>query len=233
MALATWWRGDALPPLTPISGLNVTVSDDVAGIARLTGLDRNEVEARLGAGHRVYVASLDGAAASYGWVATLSAAIGELDLAFALPAGDRYLWDFVTLPAWRGRGIYPRLLRAIVAQEGRAAARFWIIAAPENVASGKGIAKAGFAPVGDLSFLRERGVGTVAIGDGERARAGATLLGVALFEAIESGRVVSPCWRCVIEQHASGTEEAACWPAQHGAGHVCACVPAGAAPVKR
>ena len=229
MALATWWRGDGLPRLAAIPDLGIEMGADVASIQRRTSLAAEEVAARLAAGHRIYVASLDGTPTSYGWVATLSASIGELALEFALPASDRYLWDFVTLPEWRGRGIYPRLLQAIIEHESTAE-RFWIIAAPENAASGAGIAKAGFAPVGDLAFLRDRGAGSVAIGSADRARVGAALLGVTFFEAIQSGRIVSPCWRCVIEQHASGAGDAACWPRHpRGSAHVCTCVTAAAA----
>jgi GNAT superfamily N-acetyltransferase len=224
MALATFWRGDAQPELALLPGLTVEVGTDVELIADLTKLALDEVEARLSAGHRIYIASVDGIPAASGWVATLSASIGELELHFALPASDRYLWDFVTLPEWRGRGIYPRLLQGIVAAEGITAERFWIIHAPENVASGSGIAKAGFEPISDLSFLPEAGVGTVALGSAERAKVGAALLGVSFFEAIQSGRIVSPCWRCVIEQHAVGANGAACWP-NHGDAHTCTCVP--------
>jgi GNAT superfamily N-acetyltransferase len=230
MALATWWRGDALPELNPIPGLEVAVGDGLEAIARLTALSRDEAAARLEAGHRVYVASIDGTPAAYGWVATMSASIGELAMAFAVPERDRYLWDFVTLPAFRGRGIYPRLLQGIVASEGVAADRFWIIHAPENAASSSGIAKAGFTAVSELSFLPGDGVGAVIVDRPERARFGAALLGVATYEAVQSGRVVSPCWRCVIEQHAIGEGSAPCWPSE-GAAHACSCVPgpAGAA----
>lgn len=224
MALATWWQGDSLPHLPPLSGFDVEVGADVDRIAALTSLGHDEVEARLGAGHRIYIAMVDGIPTSYGWVATLASSIGELDVSFSLPAGDRYLWDFVTLPEWRGRGLYPRLLQAIISHELAAAQRFWIINAPENAASGKGIAKAGFTPVGDLSFLRDRRVGSVAIADEERARAGAALLGVDFLAAIQDGRLVSPCWRCVIEQHtihgAGG-----CWPeTPNRSSSDCACV---------
>ena len=168
---------------------------------------------------------MDGVPAAYGWVATLSASIGELSLEFSLPASDRYLWDFVTLPEWRGRGIYPRLLQGIVEAEGVQAERFWIIHAPENAASGSGVTKAGFESVGDLSFLREAGVGTVALARADRARVGAALLGVQFFEAVQSDQIVSPCWRCVIEQHAIGAGDAACWPGDgHGSALTCSCI---------
>jgi hypothetical protein len=123
------------------------------------------------------------------------------------------------------------LLLGIVEAEGLQAERFWIIHAPENAASGSGITKAGFEPVSDLSFLPERGagVGTVALASADRARVGADLLGVQFFEAIQRCRVVSPCWRCVIEQHAIGAHGAACWPGDgHSSAHSCSCIPGAA-----
>ena len=161
----------------------------------------------------------------------MSASIGELEMAFAVPERDRYLWDFATLPAFRGRGIYPRLLQEILAREGSGAERFWIIHAPENTPSSSGIAKAGFTAVSELSFLPGASVGAVIMERPERARFGAALLGVETYEAVQSGRVVSPCWRCVIEQHAIGENSAPCWPSEGGTAHACACIaaPAGLA----
>jgi GNAT superfamily N-acetyltransferase len=225
MALATWWRGDTLPHLETLPGLTVRVGTDVAQIVTLTSLESAEVQARLDAGHHIYIASLDAEPVSYGWVATLSASIGELPLEFALPTSDRYLWDFVTLPEWRGRGIYPRLLQEIIHQEGPAAQRFWIIYAPENGASGAGIGKAGFEQVSELSFLREQGIATVALAPTDRAQVGTALLGVDLFEAVQGGQIVSPCWRCVIAHRSSVTDAAPCWPHHDSStSHACSCV---------
>jgi GNAT superfamily N-acetyltransferase len=127
------------------------------------------------------VALIGAAPAAYGWVAPAGATIGELSLSFALPAGDRYLWDFATLPAWRGRGVYPRLLQAIVAGEAARAERLWIIHAPENGASARGIVRAGFVPVGRLSFRADGGADLLSLGEPARARVCAALLGVPLL----------------------------------------------------
>ena len=81
---------------------------------------------RFDAGHRAYVALWDGEPAAWGWVATTAAEIGELESSFAIPRGERYLWNFVTFPSHRGLGIYPRLLDAIVRLESAEAGRFWI-----------------------------------------------------------------------------------------------------------
>jgi GNAT superfamily N-acetyltransferase len=150
----------------------------------------SEMLDRFTGGHRAYVASIDGTPAAWGWVATTAATIGELKASFALPTADRYLWNFVTLADFRGRGIYPQLINAIVAAESAEGERFWIAYAPENHASGAGIAKAGFELVADLSFDRtgQPVVKDIRTGGGSAA---SRLLGLpAITEA------VAQCWKC-------------------------------------
>jgi GNAT superfamily N-acetyltransferase len=190
MALAIWWRGDSLPNISGYSDLAVHTACDDTTLAVANRISIAEVDLRRNAGHRPYVALVSGIPAAYGWVATRKAEIGELDLCFTIPAEDRYLWDFATLTEWQGRGIYPRLLQAIIVTEG--AARYWILYAPENLPSGAGIEKAGFVNVGQLSFQRDGTVGLAPLGMPERAQAGAALLNVPLLED-----QLSPCWRCV------------------------------------
>lgn len=190
MALATWWASDPLIDLTPLSGFHVALAADDAQLAALNHIAVAEVEERRCAGHLPYVGYMDGTAVTYGWVATREASIGELNLVFPIATESRYLWDFATLPHWQGKGLYPRLLQAIVQVEQ--AERFWIIHAPENLPSGAGIQKAGFQAVGQLSFQRDNSLGLIPFDLPERARIGAALLGVPV---IESG--LSPCWRCV------------------------------------
>src|SRR5690348_4174734 len=141
MALWTWWPGDALPAPGALEGFSVDRLVTFEELALLTGLDSNEIDERIQEGNTCYVARLNGASVAYGWVATCAADIGELELPFRADACNRYLWDFQTLPDWRGRGVYPLLLQAILADEGTEAHRCWIITAPENRASARGIEK--------------------------------------------------------------------------------------------
>jgi GNAT superfamily N-acetyltransferase len=182
-------------------------------MARLANLETAEVAKRLSEGHRPYVAWLDGEPVAYGWVATLAAYVGELDLTIKLPQADRYLWDFATLPAWRGRGIYPHLLQSILMAEAPFVERFWIIAAPENRASSAGINKAGFTSIAHLSFQREGQPGLIGIDGAERAAVAAEVLQVTLLDA-EPRLALSPCWHCAIDAREEGREvaEVACWP---------------------
>ena len=209
MALATWWHGDALPPLAPLPHFHAEAAHDEALIAQVTGLDPMQVRERLAAGHQPYLAYIAAAPVGYGWVARQEAEIGELGLRFALLPTERYLWDFGTLPAWQGYGIYPRLLQSILTQQALLVERVWIIYAPENTPSGVGMDKAGLRPVGHLSFGVEGGVGLAALGAPERAQAGADLLGVPIIE-----QVLAPCWSCgsATPTPVAVVDAAGCWP---------------------
>jgi GNAT superfamily N-acetyltransferase len=189
MPFALRHRDDPMPHLTAVQGLQIRLEQDPERMAGLQGRLLGEMESRFAKGHRAYVAYLDGEPAAWGWVATRSAEIGEIGSSFRIPTGERYLWNFVTLEPHRGKGVYPRLLQAILLAESAVAERFWIGYAPENHASGAGIRKAGFTPMAEVSF-DEAGLPAVkAIApDGDQAVAG--LLGLPVAER------VSACWRC-------------------------------------
>lgn len=216
MALATWWRSDPLPSLSVVPSFHAATSDDDVMLARLNRIPLAEVRARRHDGHRPYVGRLQGMPVAYGWVATRSASIGELNVTITLSQRDRYLWDFATLPALQGRGLYPCLLQVILQQEVEAE-RFWIIYAPENLPSGAGMRKAGFVAATELSFDAEHQVRLAALGALERARAAAELLGVPLVED-----QLAPCWCC---QNSDTTDPtgAACWPPAGFEATTCTC----------
>lgn len=190
MPLAIRHRDDPIPARAPMSGLIVRRETDARLMAAIQGKPETEMARRFAAGHRAYVAWLDGEPAAWGWVATRSADIGELRSTFSIPGGERYLWNFVTRPAHRGLGIYPRLLDEIVRAESGEAERFWIAYAPENHASGSGIRKAGFVAVAELSFdaAGRPAVRGMATGG---AAAAARVLGLP-----EANDALSKCWRC-------------------------------------
>ncbi len=191
MPFATLHRNDATTPLPRLGALTVARESDPEHIAALQGKTADVMRERFDAGHRVYVAYMDGAPAAWGWVATRTAVIGELDAAFSIPNGERYLWNFVTLPSHRGLGIYPRLLQAIVHAESSEAERFWIAYAPENHASGAGITKAGFSMLAEMSFDASGRPALYAIASGG-ANEASHVLGLPA-----SSEPLAPCWRCV------------------------------------
>jgi len=187
--LCTWWRGDPLPLLPPLAGLQVVLGRDV-WLERAGGYTREELEARQRAGHRPYVALIGNEPVAYGWVATREAEIGALQLRFSIPVGERYLWDFFTVPAWRGRGIYPRLLQAILGCEDTAQ-RFWIGYDAPNVASARGIAKAGFQKICEIVRLPDGTIALLPVGPEARVAAAARLLGLPVVHGVTGGDATS------------------------------------------
>ncbi len=187
MPLALRHRDDPIAPLPPLSQLDVARSERADVMASLHAKPEAEMIARFEAGHRAYVATYDGVPSAFGWVATRQAKIGELDAAFSVPEGERYLWNFVTLASHRGLGIYPRLLDAIVRAESGEAEVFWVAHAPENHASEAGIRKAGFVTVADLSF-NDEGKPAVHL---RSHRTAPLALGLPYADD-----TLAPCWRC-------------------------------------
>jgi GNAT superfamily N-acetyltransferase len=182
---------DPTPSLAPLDGFDVRRERCAAAMAALQQRAESDMQRRLDAGHRAYVAYRHGEPAAFGWVATASAEIGELRSTFVIPAGERYLWNFVTLPQHRGLGVYPRLVDAIVRAESREAARFWIAYAPENHASGSGVRKAGFTDLAEMSFDYEGRPALRSVVPGG-ARIVSQLIGLP-----ETHDALTPCWRCV------------------------------------
>lgn len=110
---------------------------------------------RLESGRQCYCAWLDGQLAAYGWVSFTDEDIGELNLRMKLLAGEAYIWDCVTLPAYRQKNLYSALLAHILGElRAQQFCRAWIGADLENVASQKGMARAGFHHIADLMIQR-------------------------------------------------------------------------------
>lgn len=165
----TWWRGDALPGLSPLPDFRAGPAPDTQLLAQLQQLDVPKMEARIATGNHPYVAFLGALPAAYGWCATQRFGIQAVNVEWALRPGERGLWDFATLPAWRGQGIYPRLLQAILTAELPEAARFWISHRGDNDASRQGILKAGFQLVGMTALAADGRPKTILRGSRERA----------------------------------------------------------------
>jgi ribosomal protein S18 acetylase RimI-like enzyme len=121
--------------------------------------DEAEVCRRLESERRCYGAWVEGRLAAYGWVSFSEEWIGELRLELQLQPGEAYIWDCVTLPEFRQKGLYSALLVFIAGELRREATRrFWIGADLENLPSQKGIARAGFRAVAHLVIERQLGM---------------------------------------------------------------------------
>jgi GNAT superfamily N-acetyltransferase len=172
-----WWRGDPLPTIETPDGLTIERLDDEQSTPAIEALDPTEADGLRQQGHRVYLARIGDDIVAHGWAATTTASIGELGVEMRIAPNERYLWGFVTLPDWRGQGIYPALIQAMLRQEADAD-RFWIGHDVGNDASASGILKAGFVRVGEAYRSSGGSLRYARSGDDERARAAQALLGM-------------------------------------------------------
>lgn len=150
------------PALAP--GLAVTrVTDrEPAGSSRRRALvaamrpaSEAEVDARLASGRRAYVVEGPPGVLAYGWVTRGDEEIAEIEGRIRVGPSEAYIWDCATLPAFRGRGLYPALLGAIARElVGEGVARVWIAARADNAASLRGLEKAGYRRVADIRYVR-------------------------------------------------------------------------------
>jgi hypothetical protein len=132
--------------------------------------DLDECLQRFQRGDRCYTVSIDGRIAHYSWVQR-SGSHPITEAGVRVPVEDRAFWIYHCQTAqWaRGRGIYPATLEKIVHDsfaEGYCTA--WIYTSKQNVASQKGIARAGFGLVTTLRALR-MGSQFLPVGDNDQA----------------------------------------------------------------
>lgn len=190
MSLAVRSHKQIVDSKPPMPGLRVVRETNPEFMAALQGRTLDEMAGRFADGHHAYVGWLGDEPAAWGWMATRRAEIGELNASFSLPDGHRYLWNFVTLPLHRGKGLYTHLLNEIVRMQSTDAEIFWIAYAPENRASERGIHKAGFRTIATLSFDENANAAVAGLSEADGALA-AELLGLTQTDAR-----LSQCWRC-------------------------------------
>ena len=132
--------------------------DDVSALSAISDRDASaEFHQRLEAGRACYTTWAGDQLAAYGWVSFDDEKISELNLRIRLLPGEAYIWDCVTAPRFRANHLYSALLAYIIMDlRDQGWRRAWIGADLDNIASQKGIARAGFHHLADL--VVERGL---------------------------------------------------------------------------
>ena len=129
--------------------------ESIVEIARCTGQTPTNLTQRFDSGACCVSLYVDGVWASSGWVSSGSVWIGELTTWFTPLPDEAYVWDCLTRQQYRGRGLYPRLLRLICQHLARSGHhRVWIATEWKNWRSANGVARAGFSPVGAVVVIR-------------------------------------------------------------------------------
>ena len=143
MDLAGWGPP---PPAYPAEIREARDEADLAAVADAMGAEGDLARGRIERGCRCFAAWTAAGVAGYGWLSPGREWIGEVGLEIAPPAGEAYVWNCVTLPGWRRRGVF----RALVHELCRTAAaeglrRLWI-ASLEGTAEAA-VVDAAFQPV--------------------------------------------------------------------------------------
>jgi hypothetical protein len=181
-----------MAPLPELPALRMKECDDAHMLSVIGNITLIEVTRRLANDNRAFVAWHQDKPAAFGWSASGKAKIGELNHEMILPLGHRYLWNFRTLADFRGLGIYPRLLQYIVGQESVSGEWLWVMHAPENKSSARGIRKAGFQFAADVSFRKGEVIFRTTSGD-ESCDLEAMVLNLGFSSSVEEQ---ATCWTC-------------------------------------
>jgi hypothetical protein len=153
--------GEALPPPPPSPEISLIHIRSAQGqnlqpietAMRLAGEETDVIAPRLARGDEFFGwRTNDNAIVSFGWVTRRNRRVGLANLKEA--EGRAFVYNFHTLPAYRGRGLYPRLLQQmryvlIKNQE----MEFIIDVNVRNLASKRGIEKSGFDLVARTSYV--------------------------------------------------------------------------------
>jgi GNAT superfamily N-acetyltransferase len=148
------------------------------------GEEADLVEERLLRGCRCFAVLSEAEIAGYGWLSAGSEWIGELSLGIRPGPGSAYIWNCVTMPAHRRRGLFRVLLEGIVDVTRREGLeRLWIGSIDHLGKSA--VAAAGFSAVLELSLLEAGPLRWLQVAAHPEADAGTV---AALLESLGGGR---------------------------------------------
>ncbi len=136
--------------------LRPLLPSELSQVAALGPFDLDEGARRFERGDACFGVWIDGALVHYSWVQTSGThTISSAGIEVSIGDGDLWIYNCRTSEAHRGRGIYTRALHHIASTallDG--ATSVSIYAAESNVASQRGIERAGFRLVSTLRALR-------------------------------------------------------------------------------
>lgn len=109
---------------------------------------------RFERGRRCYAAWIGGAVAAYGWLTVGCEWVGEFERELNVLNGEAYIWDCVTLPAYRRQRLFSALLWHVAESLARENLyRLWIISVINPSAMKRNMAALGFTPVLSLLYF--------------------------------------------------------------------------------
>ena len=123
-------------------------------------IDRHLFQGRLARGEAFWTAQVDDRIVSYCWVTSEAVEIGEIRCIVQPRADEIYLYDALTFEEYRGRNLYPAVLHRTLVQSREAGLRRALIfVMSDNIASIRGVEKAGFVEFQRVTYSTVLGFG--------------------------------------------------------------------------
>ena len=117
--------------------------------------EKRVIDPRFDRGEKCYVAIINKRVTSYIWSSKGSVGVDEINMAIKPSANEVYLYDAFTIEKWRGNNLYPTVLKlALETAEKEKLKRSLIFVEHKNLASRKGVSKAGFEQFQTLYYKR-------------------------------------------------------------------------------
>ncbi|MBR9978424.1 MAG: GNAT family N-acetyltransferase [Bacteroidetes bacterium] len=113
---------------------------------------------RFAEGGTAFIGYKDTEIVIHAWLVAGMLRIDELAMDWRIPEQVVAVYDVVTIPAWRGQGIYTEALRRLPGLLEGDVRYLWIYADKENTASLRGIRKAQYSPIGMITARRFAGM---------------------------------------------------------------------------
>lgn len=119
--------------------------------------DRDIASRLIDPGNECYVARAGSGIVGYAWTVEGEFFISEINYRYALRETEFFIYDCFVEPGYRGKGIYPALLKTVLQDKAERRPELtlaYIGVASENRPSRRGIIKAGFIADSSIGYLR-------------------------------------------------------------------------------
>jgi ribosomal protein S18 acetylase RimI-like enzyme len=141
--------------------------------------ERNLFQERLKRGEQFWTAQHEERIVSYCWATRDPVEIGEVRCMVSPRDDEVYLYDAFTFPEYRGHNLYPALLQRILEHSGQQGLRRALIfVLSDNMASIRGVQKAGFREFQRVTYCNFLGFSRYVYRPRLQASAGVDLLAV-------------------------------------------------------
>ncbi len=143
-------------PLAPQAVIRSIQQGEEALVQEVWPVKDSDIKARLNRGDLCYIGLLKGKVAHFSWVQREGThVVTEAGRRFRILNGDIWIYHCRTADFAKGFGLYPSTLAAIAAEHfSNGSRRIWIYTSSGNIASQRGVTKAGFRYAGTLKALR-------------------------------------------------------------------------------